>query len=114
MSRLMDNVNWFLEDPTVCRKVLNVLGWGGVAVTALMPELAYAAFPIPGVARLVTDVQDHITDEGSLIGGTLGIASGAARMAFGNMEAGIGNLVRAGAGGATAGSSPEVATYIAT
>lgn len=114
MSKLVDKINWFLEDPVVCRKVLNVSGWVGVGVVALMPEMAYAAFPIPGLTRLVTDAQDHITQEGSLIGGTLGIASGAARMAFGNMEMGIGNLVRAGAGGATAGSSPEVASYIST
>lgn len=112
MNEKFARVCGVLEDPVVARRLAVTGAWCGVAAIALMPEMAWAAFPIPGVTRMVTDVQDHTTQEGSLIGATLGLAGGAVRMMLSNFEMGIGHVVRTGAGGAVIGSSPEVATYV--
>jgi hypothetical protein len=112
MNGLMVRVYGFLEDPIVCRKIVTASAWCAVGAMAVMPDIAMAAFPIPGLDRLVTDSQDHITSQGSLIGASLGLAGGAIRMMLTNFEGGIGHVVRTGAGGAVIGASPEVATYV--
>lgn len=112
MGGAFERVEAWLDDPVVCRRVMTAAAWGGVLAMALVPEVAMAAFPIPGVQRMVTDVQDHTTNEGALIGGTLGLGAGAVRMMLTGFEMGIGRVVQTGAGGAVIGSSPEVASYI--
>lgn len=112
MNETMVRVLGVLEDPIVARKVTTALAWCGVVALAVAPEAAMAAFPIPGLDRLVTDSQDHITSQGSLIGASLGLAGGAVRMMLTNFEGGIGKIVTTGAGGAVIGSSPEVASYV--
>jgi hypothetical protein len=112
MNSALEKIESWLDDPVVCRRVMTTAAWVGLGVMALAPDVAMAAFPVPGVQRLVTDVQDHTTQEGGLIGGTLGIGMGAIRMLLSGFEMGIGRVVQAGAGGAVIGSSPEVATYI--
>lgn len=112
MNDLLFRVAGFLEDPIVCRRAVTLAAWCGVGVVALAPEAAWAAFPIPGVERLKTDVQDHITEDGSIIGASLGLAAGCVRMMLSNFEMGLGGVVKTGAGGAGIGASPEVADYM--
>jgi hypothetical protein len=112
LNGLMLRACGLLEDPVVCRKVVTASAWCSVVALAVAPDVALAAFPIPGLDRLITDSQDHITTQGSLIGASLGLAGGAIRMMLTNFEGGIGHLVRTGAGGAVIGSSPEVASYV--
>lgn len=112
--RGLDRLDAALVDPVLCRKAATVSAWCGVVAFAVAPDIALAAFPVPGLDRLVTDSQDHITSQGSLIGASLGLAGGAVRMMLTNFEGGIGKVVTTGAGGAVIGSSPEVATYVTT
>jgi hypothetical protein len=104
----------FLEDPIVCRRIVTAAAWCGVGMVAVMPEMAWAAIPIPGLDRFTTDIQDHVTTQGSIGGATLGLAAGAVRMMLSNFEMGIGGVVKTGAGGAVIGASPEAATYLTT
>lgn len=112
VARALARFDAAMVDPVLCRKVATASGWCAVVALAVAPDVALAAFPIPGLDRLVTDSQDHVTSQGSLIGATLGLASGAIRMMLTNFEGGIGKVVTTGGGGAVIGSSPEVATYV--
>lgn len=114
LNSTLNRINAWLDDPIVTRRVMITASWCGVGVMALMPEAAMAAFPIPGVQRMVTDVQDHTTQEGALIGATMGLGAGAMRMMLSGFEMGVGGVVKTGAGGAVIGSSPDVASYITT
>lgn len=111
-AQALVRVDAAMVDPVLCRRVAVVTGWCGVVALAVAPDVALAAFPIPGLDRLVTDSQDHITTQGSLVGASLGLAGGAVRMMLTNFEGGIGKVVTTGAGGAVIGSSPEVASYV--
>ncbi len=100
-----------LDDPMFWRRTGTVVTWSALGVLAFVPE-AYAAFPIPGLQRLVTDTQDTVTNEGGTAGATLGIGAAAVRMALSNFEMGIGKFCTTAAGGATVGSAPELSTYL--
>lgn len=108
MTRVMDRI----EDPIVCRRFATVAAWTAFGVLALAPDVAMAAFPIGGLDRMRQDTQDHITQEGSWIGASLGLAGAGVRMMLSNFEGGIGGVVRTGGGGAVMGASPECASYM--
>lgn len=114
MNELSMKILGLLEDPILARRVVTAGAWCSVIAMAVAPDVALAAFPVPGLNRLVTDTQDHITQEGSLIGASLGVAGGAVRMMLTNFEGGVGKLVTTGGGGAVIGASPEVASYVTT
>lgn len=111
MKSVMDRVCGFLEDPIVARRLGYAAGWGAFAAMALVPEVAFAAFPIARLQTMVTDLNDHQTGEGALIGCGLGVARAGFRMATTGFEQGLGHGVQGAAGGAVLGATPEVASY---
>lgn len=100
------------DDPIVRKRAATVLSWSALGVVLFAPEVAFAAFPIPGLQRTVTDTQDTVTNEGGTIGASLGIGAAAVRMMLSNFEMGIGKGVTTAAGGALIGSTPELSTYL--
>ena len=112
MKSLVTRALDLMEDPIVCRRVATVGAWVAVGVFAFAPGEAMAAFPIAGLDRMRQDTQDHITQEGSWIGASLGLAGAGVRMMLSNFEGGIGGVVRTGGGGAVMGASPECASYM--
>jgi hypothetical protein len=112
MKALVTRALDLMEDPIVCRRVATAAAWVGVGVLALAPGEAMAAFPVARLDGIRQDVQDHVTDEGSLIGASLGLGKCGLQMILSNFEGGVGGVVRAGGGGAVMGASPEVASYM--
>ena len=85
--------------------------WSGAAFF-LEFHSALAAFPIAGLDRMVTDIQDTSTHQGGLIGVGLGLAGSATRMILSGGEFGAGHFVRTGIGGGVFGSIPGLSTYL--
>ena len=112
MKSLVTRALDLMEDPIVCRRVATVGAWAAVGILAFAPGEAMAAFPIPGLDRMRQDTQDHITQEGSWIGASLGLGKSGLQMILSNFEGGVGGVVRSGGGGAVMGASPEVASYM--
>src|SRR3954447_22977873 len=67
-----------------------------LAIFFLFHPEAWAAMPIPGWDRMVTDTQDHAINQGGLIMGVGGGAISAFKMVFSGGEFGMGNLLRTG------------------
>ena len=93
------------------RRVVHTAFW---TCTALVLEVgpSLAAFPIPGLDRTVTDIQDTGVHQGGMIGLTLGILSAAAQFGLSHHASGIAQFTRAAGGGALAGATPQLATYL--
>jgi hypothetical protein len=112
MKSLVTRALDLMEDPIICRRIATATAWVAVGVFAFAPGEAMAAFPIARLDGMRQDVQDHITDEGSWIGASLGLGKCGLQMILSNFEGGVGGVVRTGGGGAVMGSSPEVASYM--